>query len=65
MWLLGVSVFTFLRNVVHVKLDRISVLRGLDQRDERVNEGEGVCTGAFGIKPPQARTTRTACVSVV
>lgn len=47
------------------KLHRISVLRGLVQRDERVNRGEGACTGAFGIKPPQERTTSTACVGSV
>lgn len=41
------------------------VLRGLVQRDERVNRGEGACTGAFGIKPPQERTTSTACVGSV
>lgn len=34
------------------------------ERDERVNQGEGACTGAYSIKPPQERTTRTACVSL-
>lgn len=31
---------------------------------ERVNEGEGACAGAYGIKPPLKRTTGTACVSL-
>lgn len=36
---------------------------GLFERDERVNRGgEGACTGAYSIKPPQERITRTACV---
>ncbi|KAF3842277.1 hypothetical protein F7725_024228 [Dissostichus mawsoni] len=36
-----------------------------EERGERVNQGEGACTGAYSIKPPQERTSTTACVLVV
>lgn len=49
-----------LHNNIWYETGRTPVWGGL--RDERVNQGEGACTGAYSIKPPQERTTRTACV---
>lgn len=39
-------------------------LGGLVQSDERVNQGEGASTGAYGINPPQGLTTRRTRESV-
>lgn len=39
-----------------------TVSRGMVGRDEGVNQGEGASLGAYGIKPPQERRSRTARV---